>query len=546
MAAHSTESIRIVAAIGHGGCGKTTLLEQMLFKAGATSRAGRVDDGSSILDFDEEERERKITIDSSLAYCSHKDRELYLVDTPGYADFIGSVYSSLSAADTALLCVAGPNGVEVNTRRVWRAARDAGKACMVAVTKMDGEHIDADGLLGRLKETLGQECVPLNLPVGTGGSFSGVVSTLFPPDSIPDGVIGDPEEIGLSLRESVVEGDEELMERYLADEEIKPEEMADALRKAVAGGSIVPVLFCSGDRGAGVEELLDAVASYCPSPLDMPARKGADVSGENEVEVAPDANAPLAAQVFKCVNDPFVGRMSFFRILAGSLTSDGSFKNLRTGRTEKAAHLFRVQGKEQQSIERAVPGDLVALTKIEDMKLGDSLCAPERPIQFPEIAFPTPMASLAVEPKSRGDEQKISLSLNKLAEEDQTFHVRRDQRTHEMVITGMSPLHVEVMIKRLKRRFGVEVTSKQPKIAYLETITGKSDVQYRHKKQTGEVSSARSGFAWRRSNAAAGSSSSTRSWAGPSRVSTSRRWKRASARRWHAACWPAAKWWTCR
>jgi len=485
MAENRIAAIRDVMVMGHAGCGKTTLVEQMLFKAGVTTRAGSVDDGTSVLDSSPEEKSRQITIDPASAHLTWKGRELNLIDTPGYPDFVGMALSCLPAAEMVLVCISASAGIEVNTRKAWQAAGDAGKARMIAVTRMDGDNIHVEDLLAQIQETLGAECIPLNLPAGAGADLKGVVSTLVPSENAPDGVIGDLEAMGTSLRESVIESDEDLMDRYLEEEEIKPEELEPVFRKSVASGEVVPVLFCAAEQDVGVEELMDAIAAYAPAPGEAAPPSCTDESGEQDVAITPDPAAPFAAQVFRCVNDPFVGRLSFFRVFSGSLPSDGSFQNVRSGRTERAGQLFRVLGKQQENVPQAEPGDLVAVTKVEDMKVGDTLCAEGRTVRLAEVQFPTPMTSLAIEPKSRGDEQKISASLSRLAEEDPTFRVVRDQQTNELVVSGTTQMHLEVMLERMKRRYGVEANTKEPKIPYKETVTIKTTARHRHKKQTG-------------------------------------------------------------
>lgn len=486
MADYTSKDIRNIVAVGHGGSGKTTLLDYALFKSGETTRPGSADEKTSVFDFEDEEKERGNSIYASFAFCSWKGAELNLINVPGYADFVGAAMTGLEAADTALVCVAAPQGIELNTRKMWAAATQRRLARMVVVTRMDGDNIvDYRGLIARIREVFGNECLPVNLPVGVGAAFKGVVSVLQPPDEPPDGVEGNVAEASNALMEKIIEADEALMERYLNDEKISPEELTATLRKAIAEGSVIPILHTAASSGSSIEELMDFVSQYAPSPPDMPPVKAKKPDTDDEIEVRPDPDSPFVAQVFKTVMDPFVGKLTLFRVHQGSLTADSHVLNVRSGRKERMAHLFRLFGKEHRPVEKAVPGDLIAVSKIEDMRIGDTLCAPGSPVQLPEFSFPLPMVSLALEPKSRGDEQKIGASLQKMADEDPTFKLQRDQQTNELVATGMSQLHLDVLLHRLSRRYGVEVNTKPPRIPYKETITVPSEANYRHKKQTG-------------------------------------------------------------
>ena len=486
MADYTSSDIRNFVAVGHGGCGKTTLLDQILFKAGATQRAGRTDDKASLFDFEDDEKERGNSIETALAFCDWKGAQLNLIDAPGYPDFVGAALSGINAADTALVCIAAPQGIELNTRKMWQAAGQAGLARVIVLTKMDGENIlDYSALVARIQEVFGNECVPFNLPIGTGSAFKGVASLLDPPEQAPEGVVGDVEAASAALTEKIVEADEAMMERYLNDEKISTDDLAATLRKAVTSGAIVPILHVSGDSGAGVEELMDFVARFAALPGDVPAPAAVKPGTEEAVEITGAEDAPLAARVFKTVIDPFVGKMTFFRIYQGTLESDAQVYNTRSERKERMAHLFRVFGKEHREVNRGVPGDLIAVSKIEDMHIGDTLCAQSAPVELATFKYPTPMVSLALEPKSRGDEQKIGASLRKMSDADPTFQLTRDQQSAELVATGMSQLHLDIILKKLHARFGVEVTTKPPRIPYKETISAPSESNYRHKKQTG-------------------------------------------------------------
>ncbi|MBM4049185.1 MAG: GTP-binding protein, partial [Planctomycetes bacterium] len=319
MAANESKDIRNVALIGHGQSGKTTLVEALLMKAGVISRMGAVEDGTAVADYDDEEKERKVSIDSAVVHFKWADNEINIVDTPGYPDFIGNVVSSLPAVEAALVAVSAPAGIEVNTRKVWDLAGQRGVGRLILVTKMDGENIDFDKLVASIKETFGAQCVPLFLPVGQGPGFDGVVNALSLPKDVPAGVVGDAAAGHEAIMDAIVQTDDSVMERYLEGKEIKPEELQTLLSKAVAGGQVVPILCCSARKQIGVQEVLNAIVSLVPSPDTIAPRKAVDADKNEELTVAPTVNAPLAGQVFKSVTDPFVGKLSFIRVLAGKM-----------------------------------------------------------------------------------------------------------------------------------------------------------------------------------------------------------------------------------
>ena len=488
MKQYETKDIRNIAFVGHGASGKTSLVEGLLFKTGATSRLGSVDDGTSISDFDPEEKERKTTIDSSLFHCNWKEKELNIIDTPGYQDFICDSIGALSAVETAMIVVAATSGVQVNTQKMWNISGEAGLARMIIISKMDGENVDFLELIDNIQNTFGPECLPLMLPVGHGAGFKGVVDILNLPDEVPGDVVGDVKDCREKLVEAIVSVCDEQLEKYLEGQEIEVEKLMGCFSTAIASGSIVPILCCENKKSLGVEEIIDVIAKFAPSPLKTMGCTCVSVEDgeegeEKTIEVSKDS--PFSAQVFKSITDPFVGKLSFFRVFSGTLEGQLGFYNVRTKKNEKVGHIFRTFGKEQEEVKKVIPGDIVTVSKVEDISVSDTLCCPQKIVKFKDIKFPNPMASLAITPKGSGAEQKISGSLAKLVEEDRTFKVSRNEQTHEMVVTGMSNLHLDVMLNRLKRRFEIEVDSSPPKVPYKETITSKSEAQYKHKKQTG-------------------------------------------------------------
>ena len=479
-------NIRNVATSGHGGSGKTTLVEAMLFKAGATKRLGKVDEGSSIADFDVEEREHKFTIDSALLHCTWKNKEIQIVDAPGYPDFISGMISSFGAVESTIICVSALKGVELITRKAWDYANKHELSRAFVITKMDVENASFSKTLEQLREVFGAHVIPFVLPIGEAASYKGVISCFDLGENLPADIADEAKATHDTLVEAVIEADEEVMSRYLDGEQISREELLKTLAIAFRNRTFVPV-FCTSSlaQDNGIEELLDAFVTFFPSPADRDHKATLLTKGEPQETVMKPTDAEFSALVFKSMTDPFVGKMNFFRIFSGTVTTDTPVFNSRTGRKERLANLYRMQGKEQEAITSAGPGELVCVAKVEDVTISDTLCADAKHVKFPPLVFPKAMVSLAVEPKSRGDEQKISGALGKLADEDPTFTVHRDTVTRELIITGMSTLHLDVMISRLKRRFDVEVITKEPDIAYKETITNSAEAMYRHKKQTG-------------------------------------------------------------
>ncbi|OHB98136.1 MAG: hypothetical protein A2W74_03895 [Planctomycetes bacterium RIFCSPLOWO2_12_38_17] len=485
MIPYETKDIRTTVLLGHGASGKTSLIEAMLFKAGATTRLGSVDDGTSVADYDTDAKEKKHTIDSSVLYCNWKGREINVIDTPGYPDFIRDTISSLTVVETALITVSATDGIQVNTRKFWDFASQKGLGKIIVITKLDGENIDFQELLESIKNNFGNSCVPLNLPIGTGHGFNGVVNVYNVPNSLPADVIGDVNSTRSTLIEAIVSDDDALMEKYLDGKEIDKSMLQSCFVKAVTAGHVVPILCCSYKKLLGIEDILDTISNFTPSPLEGIKRVAVDMQKNQEITIDVAKENSFSAFVFKSVIDPFVGKLSYFRVVSGKLDGELSFYNVKNKKTDKVGHIYRIFGKEQKPVSKAIPGDIIAVSKLEDMHISDTICDSRHLVKFPDITFPTPMSSLAVVPKSKGAEKKISESLHKLTEEDRTFKITHDSLTNELIVTGMSGMHLQVMINRLKRRFGIEVETHTPKIPYKETITTNAQSQYKHKKQTG-------------------------------------------------------------
>lgn len=477
MANVKIEDIRNIAVCGHGSSGKTTLVDKLLVKTGTVNANPSVDEGSSICDFDPEEKHHKYTIEAKLVHLNHAGKPFRVLDTPGYPDFIGQTICALRGADTAVIVINSQSGIEVNTRRVFTEAGKAGLGRMIVLNKLDGDNIDFLSLVEAVREMWGNRCVLLNVPLGQGSGFRGVAGTLSVPEDT-DGALVDPNEIREPLMESIIEVDEAVMERYLEGQLPTEEELSRLIVRAVRGGTLIPILCCSAKTGVGLTELLDAIALCGLSPADLPRQATKD--GE-EITVEPKVDGPLVAQVFKTRIDPFVQKLSFIRIYSGSLKRDQNVTASTSRKGLRMGQLLRVQADETSPVEEAGAGDIVAVAKMEELHTGSTL----GDYQLPAMSFPTPMVGLAVSPKSRGDETKLSGALAKIAEEDPTIRIDRDSQTKELVMTGMSELHLLIIRERLHRRDKLDVETKEPKIPFRETIQAPAEGMYRHKKQTG-------------------------------------------------------------
>jgi elongation factor G len=487
--AHHVEDIRTIALVGHEAAGKTSLADALLFKAKANDRRGSPDDGSSVSDFDEEEKKHKYSIDSAVLHLDYQGKRVYLIDTPGKPDFVGQALGGLNAVDTAVVVVSATSGIQVNTRRMFSEAGKRGLARAIVINKLDSENIHFDQLLENIRLTFGKACVLFNAPINVGPSFSGVVSVLTPPASAPAGCPVDLAAQRSMLLDCIVEVDEALMEKYLGEGDLSADELTGALPKALAAGTVIPILCTSAkkEKDLGVAELLDALVKDTPSPKTAVKRVGTKGTGDNatKVEIEASETGEFIGQVFKTISDKFVGTLSYFRVLSGKLTPEQPLLSLRTGRGGRSSGLLLPQGKTTKPVPEAVPGDIIAVAKVEDLHIGDTVALNTNAPKLPPPQYPTPMFGLAVEPKARGDEQKISGSLHKISDEDPTFKVTRDTQTKELVITGTSQIHLDIVQKRLKARYDLEIITHEPKIAYRETLTHTADAEYQHKKQSG-------------------------------------------------------------
>jgi elongation factor G len=482
MPAQNPQDIRNLVLLGHGGSGKTILAEALLSVAGVTTRFGTIEDGTTLMDYQDLEKQRGHSVDPAMANFQHAGKFINLIDTPGYPDFIGGAISGLAGADLGLIVVSAVAGIEVNTRRLFADAGAAGMARAIVINKIDVENVDLPNLMAALKETFGNAVKPMNLP---GDGHKKIVDCFT--NAAGQSELGEVGPARTQLVESIIEVDEALIEAYLGGEEPAPEKLVAAFAKAMSAGTVIPVLFTCAKTKLGVAELLEAIVKYFPSPSDLPPRKvrSDQAADAAELPILPDPSKSMVGQAFRIAADPFVGKLSWVRLLQGTIDANTQFALRDQRRTVKVGHLFKVQGGATQEIQQAVAGDIVALAKIEDIKAGDILHSESHAMFGIMPPVPTPMYSLAVTPKSRGDETKISEALSRLAEEDLTFRSTRDSQTNETVISGIGDLHLRLMLEKMAARFNLQVETKPPKIPYRETISVKADGHYRHKKQTG-------------------------------------------------------------
>jgi elongation factor G len=491
--------IRTFATIAQGGAGKTSLAEAMLFSAGVTTRLGKVDDGTSVFDYEPEELKRKITISSAFNSLTWHKHSLTVIDTPGDFNFIAETKSTMQGADAALVVVDAVDGVRVQTEKVWEFADEFGLARVVFVSKMDRERADFFRTVEDIRNNFGKSCVPLLMPIGAAESFTGVVDVLreraylytqgdsgqFSVQDIPADLAERVRQAREELIEVVAESSDDLLEKYLEGNPLEPEEITQGLRAAVVAGKVVPVACGSGAMNIGIQPLLDVIVDYLPSPADRPPRPCRALGDGSEVVRPADASAPLSTLVIKTVSDPYAGRLSVLRIFSGQLTPDSTVYNSTKKARERFGQLLRLRGKSQDAVELAIPGEIVAVAKLKETTTGDTLCDEKDAVVIAAAELPPAIYSLAIEPKSKGDEEKIFSSLSRLMEEDLTLKLERNDETREMILSGMGEIHIEATIDKLRRKFGVEVNLRPPRVPYKETIKGKARIQGKYKKQSG-------------------------------------------------------------
>jgi len=492
MKDYATGQLRNVVLLGHGSAGKTSLAEAMLFTSGAINRMGRVEDGTSVADFDEEEVHRHISLNLAVAPVEWAGCKINVLDTPGYTDFVGEVKSAVRVADLALILVDAVSGVEVGTELVWNFAEEQALPRIIVVNKMNRENANLNRALAALRETFDKNFVPIQLPIGAEAKFSGVVDlikmqALMGPEGktgeIPADMLAQAEEAHISLIEAAAEADDELIMKYLEGEDLTEEEIQQGLRAAILNGTAVPVLVTAATESLGTQGLLNALVNYAPSPADLQPVTAQGPGGDEQIE--PNELAPLAALVFKTTADPYVGKLTYFRVYGGLLQSDSRVYNSRAEEDERLGQLYVMRGKEQIPVPHLRTGDIGAVAKLAHTLTGDTICDKGHPVILPGPVFPSPLFSVAVNPTSKADQAKLGPTLTRICEEDPTLHWHQEASTRQTILEGMGEAHVNIAVQRMANRFDVGVDTSIPKVPYRETITRVYSDQYRHKKQTG-------------------------------------------------------------
>ena len=479
------DNLRNIAILSHGGAGKTSVAEALLYNTKATTRLGRVDDGNTVSDYEPEEVKRRGSVQTALIPCEWNGYKVNFLDMPGYDDFIGEVLSALRVSEGAVIVVAANSAVEVGTERSWHKCEEEGVPRVIFINKMDRENADFDRSLESIQSQFGRKCVPFQLPIGSEQSFKGSIDLLRPPAQVPDEVAEEAKDARERLIEGVAETEDELATRYLEGEELSLEEITLAVRKAVRSGQIVPVLVGSATMNLGVQELLESVVEFLPSPSEGRQLKAVNpATGEAEA-VEPDPKGALAAFVFKTTADPFVGKLSLFRVYRGILRSNSEVWNEARDQSERIGQVYILRGRTQEQVQEIGPGDIGAVAKLTSTITGDTLCQRERIVAFEPLIFPVGYYTMAVSPKTKADVDKMSTALSRVVEEDPSLRLSREASTGETLISGLGDTHLEVTMDRVRRKFGTDLDLALPKVPYKETITTVTKAEYKHKKQTG-------------------------------------------------------------
>ncbi|MFC1995425.1 elongation factor G [Chloroflexota bacterium] len=492
MNQYGLENIRNLALLSHSGAGKTSAAEAMLFAAEAITRLGRVEDGTTTSDYDPDEVKRKISLNLTILPCQWQDTKINLIDTPGYSDFAGEVRSAIRVSDGAVIVICAASGVEVGSEQVWSYSEKANLSRLIFVNKMDRENADFYRTVDELQLKFGAKCIPVQLPIGAQNTFQGIVDLLAmkgysgsPPKEveIPSSMQGQVDSFREKLIEAVAEIDDRLIEKYLGGEELSPEELNTGLRQATISGKIVPVLVGSAIQNIGIISLLDAMYNYSPAPKE---RDVAIIGGSGKPEtIAPSEDASLAALVFKTTTDPYVGKLTYFRVYNGTIDSNSQVWNASRDGVERIGQLFVLRGKTQEPVSQLRGGDIGAVAKLNLTSTGDTLSSRDKPVKIVPVLFPSPSFSKAVHPKTKADLDKLGTALSRLSEEDFTLRVHRDADTSETILSGVGETHLDVAAEKMTRKFGVAVELTTPKVPYKETIMASAKAEYKHKKQTG-------------------------------------------------------------
>jgi elongation factor G len=498
MAKYESKSLRNLAVVGHGSTGKTTLCESILFISGKSERLGRVDDATSVMDFEPEEQKRRSSISSAANFVEWDKHKINFIDTPGDSNFTYDIKCSLSVVDNAVIVIDAVGGVEFQTQKVWELADEYDLPRAIFINRMDRERADFKKALESIKSNFKKKVTPICLPVGAEDKFNGIIDLIAfkaysfadnkgagKASDIPAEMMDEAKAFRDTMVEDIAETDDELMNKYLEEGELSAEELKAGLQKGVSSGNLIPLICGSAIKGIGVSLLLDIVAGSFRSPVECPPKKGKIPGADTVEERMPSEDAPFSAIVFKTIADPYAGRLTLFRVYSGKLSSDTAVYNSSKKVTEKFGHVFFLEGKNQKQADVLIPGDIAGVAKLKDTVTGDTLCTEKAPIIFDSVEVPNPIMSFAIEPKTRGDEDKIASSIHRLTEEDPTIAFSRNVETKEMILSGMGQVHIEVNIEKMKRKFGVEVNLNTPKVPYKETIKGKTNVQGKYKKQSG-------------------------------------------------------------
>jgi len=486
-------NIRNIALVSHSGTGKTSLVESIMFTAGATTRIGAIADGTTVSDYDPEEIKRNISINLSLLPCQWKNTKLNFIDAPGYFDFIGETKAALRVTESAIIAVSGVSGVEVGTEQIWTHLRKANTPCFIFVNKMDRENIVYQDVVKNIQEKLSSKCIPLVLPIGTQKDFQGTVDLITKKGmdsadkelSVPEGMAADISSYREQLIEAIIEVDDDLLSKYLDGAQIGDDDIYRCLREAIRKGLVFPIFFGSALNNTGIKPMLDAASDYFPSPVDVGAIKAVNTTKNAEEVIKPSASSPLVVFVFKTFTDARIGRISYIRVFSGTITSNSQVWNVNKGSLERIGQLFSLRGKTQETVTQLVAGDIGAVAKLSVTTTNDTLGTKDHPLKLDSIEFPVSALNMAILPKSRDDLDKMSTALPKICEEDLTITVHRDADLGDLIISGMGETHLAVAAERLHQRFGVAVTLDAPKIAYKETITSPVKAEFKHKKQSG-------------------------------------------------------------
>ncbi len=485
MPALNPSDLRNVALLSHSGAGKTSLCEALLFNLKATTRMGRVEDGNTVSDYEAEEIKRRGSIQTTLIACSGDGYKVNLLDTPGYDDFIGEVVAALRVVESSVILVTAQSGVDVGTERSWNLSNGQGLPRMFLVNKMDRENASFSRTVADIQATFGAQCVPFQTPIGEAQEFKGVVSVLFPPSDIPPEAAEEFDAARERLTEAVAEADDELADKYLETGELSDEDVVAGARTAILKGDLVPILACAATQNIGVDEFFQSVRDLLPSPSDAEKPVMTETGSGKELDFEVEPQGPLAAFVFKTTADPFVGKLSVFRVYRGRITSNSEVWNSARNQSERIGQLYLPRGKSQENISEVTAGDIGAIGKLAATVTGDSLCTRENQVSFPPVEFPVGYYSVAVNPATKADLDKMSTSLARIVEEDPTLRYSRDANTGESILTGLGEAQIEVALERIRRKFGAELLVRLPRVAYRETITKVTKSEYRHKKQSG-------------------------------------------------------------